>query len=339
MKKHIVIAVGGSGGHIFPAMCIGRALQKLYSVSYMGVGLSTNTFFNQKEPYYEVEGKSLSQGIVRCVRHLAKGFWKSKKLLREIGASKVLGFGSFHSFPVLAAALYLQIPYCLYELNTIAGRTNWLFSYFAKESYVNFPLYKRALFGCVKKIDYVFETKVPICQKKALQYFGLEEGKKTVLIFGGSQGSEFLHRLVIAVLDKLQESYQVLILGRGETEENSYACVKMFSFCDRMDLAWTACDFAVCRSGAGTIREMLIYEKPALLIPYPQAKDDHQKINAQFMQKEVGGGHLVEEGHLTKKRFLEEIFFLEKRLPFLKLSMEKFKKRGQSPHFMEAIDL
>lgn len=321
MSKKIVIAVGGTGGHVLPAMKIGKRLSQKFEVVYVGVDLSNNRFFDSSLMHYDIEGAGLAEGFVACGKKNIKGMLQARTLLKELQPEFVIGFGSYHSFPVLAAAVYLDIPHYLVEFNTVPGMVNRLFSRSSKATFIHFDPQVKKLPGRLIKIDYAFENVTPVSREEALRYFGLEPSKKTLLVFGGSQGSHAINDLVIKGSAKLKEEFQILHFSGKEKN----------SFCDRMDLAWTAADLAICRSGAGALREMLIYEKPAILIPYPAAKDNHQMYNAKYMEEVVKGATcLVQEG-LTPELLVKEVFATEKKIESMKQAIRIFKQRENRP--------
>ena len=203
MRKKIVIAVGGTGGHVLPAQKIGKKLSSEFEIIYMGVGLSKNPFFEKKEShFYDIDGGGLAQGLIQCGKKNFHGIRNAKILLNKLKPDFVIGFGSYHSFPVLAAAVYLGISYYLFEFNVVPGRVNRLFSGRAKKVFIHFEPKRKKLRGFLALIDYAFEDLVTISQKDARLHFGLHPDKKTLLVFGGSQGSDAINNFVIILQHK-----------------------------------------------------------------------------------------------------------------------------------------
>ena len=228
--KRVVLAVGGTGGHVLPAMQIGHQMEaEGYQVTYMGFGLSGNRFFDKELHHYDV-GTSWKAGIQISVR-----------LLKRLQPTMVFGFGSFHSVPILAAALWLRVPYYLFEFNVMPGRVNRLFAYGAKKVFVHFDV-KRPLRGVIEKIDYPFAFPDVIPQKEAVHHFGLESHRKTLLVFGGSQGAEAINQLVLRSSPYLRDAFQVLHFpGKESLVKETYDTYGIPSyvepFCHRMHLA------------------------------------------------------------------------------------------------------
>ncbi len=313
MRKKIVIAVGGTGGHVLPAQKIGAKFKEEYDVIYMGVGLSKNAFFKREENcFHDIDGAGLGKGIIHCAIKNLKGLRKAKQILRQLRPEYVIGFGSFHSFPALAAAAYLGIPYDLYEFNVVPGKVNRLFSRGARNVFIHFEPRHKKLHGKLTYIDYAFEEVTKVSKEEALAHFGLDSTKKTLLAFGGSQGALAINQLIQEAAPYLKDQFQLLHFpGKEMGLQGIYNAMEMKAhvepFCNRMDLAWIAADLAICRAGAGALRELLIYETPALLIPYPEAKDDHQTINAKYIE-EIGAGSCLHQSSLSTHLFVNQVF-------------------------------
>lgn len=231
----VVIAVGGTGGHLLPAQALAKAMGE--EVVFMGPRLSASPYFFKGFPYFDVTSG-------RRIYPLLKGVIQAYKLLSRVKPRIVVGFGSYHSFPIVLAAVLKKIPIALFEPNAVRGRVNRWFSRWdlIKNTKVATPLYHQKI----------------VAREEGLKYFGLKPEKKTLLIFGGSQGAD--------VLKKLKLDYQVIQLGRFEPN---------------MHYAWCAADLAVCRAGAATVAEHEYFKVPTIFIPYPHATDNHQMENAK----------------------------------------------------------
>ncbi|MCH9613272.1 MAG: UDP-N-acetylmuramate--L-alanine ligase [Chlamydiia bacterium] len=249
----VVIAVGGTGGHLLPAQALAKEMSE--EVVFMGPRLSASPYFFKGFAYYDVTSG-------RRIYPLLKGIYQACKLLKRVKPRLVVGFGSYHSFPIVMAAVLCRIPIALFEPNAVRGRVNRWFARWdlIKDLKPAVPMYH----------------KEKVSRAEGLKYFGLQEGKKTLLIFGGSQGAE--------VLKKLKLDYQVIQLSRFEPN---------------MHYAWSAADLAICRAGAASVAEHEYYKVPTIFIPYPHATDNHQFENARHSkgcvileQKNI---HLLEE--------------------------------------------
>lgn len=311
----IVIATGGTGGHVFPAEALGaELLEQGYDVTFVGGGLKNNRYFHRNNfKYEEVATSSIFKlNIFRSFWRLFQGFKQSLKILATLQPKVVIGFGSFYTFPVLLAALIKRIPIVLFEPNAIPGKVNRIFSKWAKLSAVQFAEAGRWLSGTIIEVKMPTGKKELIEKEKARDYFYLKPELFTFLVFGGSQGSESINRLFSEAASRLKGStnFQVIHVtgktGRADKFRKIYAdagipaCVKSFE--ERMDLAWSAASVVICRSGAATVAEQITYAVPGILVPFPQAADDHQTVNAQFVEKKVKGGITCPESTLTVEK-------------------------------------
>lgn len=319
-KRKIVLAVGGTGGHIFPAQALAREFRErniFVQVLFMGSGLSCSRYFSAREfPAIDVESATLfGHGPVSffsACKRLFKGTWQSLRQLKKEKPALVIGFGSFHAFPVLLAAVLCRMPFILFESNAIPGKVNRFFSKWAIWTAVQFEEAKKHLKGKVVVANMPLWDKDRISQsirEDAARYFNLREDIKTILVFGGSQGARSINRLFCQAIEGWEGRplLQVIHLTGDVTSCQEAllfyrrlgipAQVKVFE--DRMPLAWRMADLAVCRSGAATVAELLAHEVPALLIPYPHAADNHQLHNARIMAEKIGGAVVVEENALS----------------------------------------
>lgn len=320
LKRKIVLAVGGTGGHLFPAQALARQLRDRnipVQVLFMGSGLSSSRYFSAREfPAIDIESATLFGrrffSLLPTCKRLVKGTWQSMRQLKKEKAALVIGFGSFHAFPVLMAAVLCKIPLVLFESNAVPGKVNRLFSRWAKWTAVQFEEAQDQLKGKAVVTEMPLWDKDRISasvREDAARYFNLREDMTTILIFGGSQGARSINRLFCEAMQHWEgrPPLQVIHLtGDVASCHEALLCyrrlgipaqVKVFE--DRMPLAWRIADFAVCRAGASTMAELLAHRVPALLIPYPYATDNHQLCNAQIMAEKIGGGIVVEERALS----------------------------------------
>ncbi len=332
-KRKIIFAVGGTGGHLFPAQALARELKDKLApmqVLFMGSGLSNSRYFFAREfPFIDIEsstvfGKRLFN-LFSVSKKLIKGIWKSIIHLRKERPDLVVGFGSFHAFPVLLGAVVNNIPIVLFESNVVPGRVIRYFSRFARCTAVQFIKAGEQLKGTI------VQTKMPLwdrdrlnesTREEAARYFGLRPELTTILIFGGSQGARSINRLLCEAMQHWPQRpfFQIIHLtGDVASCHEALLCyrrlgipaqVKVFE--DRMPLAWRMADLAICRSGAATIAELLAYRVPAILIPYPHATDDHQMHNAMIFSEEVKGAHLIPENQLNAEILREKLKTLMK---------------------------
>lgn len=309
MKRKVVIAAGGTGGHLFPAQRLQEQLNDC-EVVFAGHKLKESPFFDrEKAEFREIEaaplGKKFFSGTWR-------GFWQAWKFLREFKPDVVVGFGSFHTFPVLLAAVVLRKKIVLFEANCTLGKVNKFFKPFATKVAFQFPVKKGVVVGLGKKINHRAHRE----QRDAIK----------ILVFGGSQGAAFINETFCHAAVMLKEQgvdFEVIHLtGKDEerirmfyAERGIRAQVKDFE--KDMASVYTSSDLAVCRCGAGTVMELLGYRMPSVLIPYPHAHD-HQRKNGEFL-----GARMILQREATAEKLAREIEKLLQELPQARRRLEE----------------
>lgn len=313
--KKILFAAGGTGGHLFPAQALAKALKEKDSAVetlFAGAYLSTNAYFNREEfPFYEIQSTTpFRKGARRLFgigATLIKGIYQSARLLLDQRPAMVIGFGSYHSFPILCAAVLTRTPLVLFESNAVPGRVIRFFSRFARFTALYFPICKQHLKGKSYEVEIPsFAVKEPKEAQQARQQLGLAPDCLTLLSLGGSQGAQSMNQALLDVVSSLsQKGVEFQLIHLTGSEEMAK---QMQTLCDRLKVnahikkfssdmhsVWSAADIAICRSGAATLSEIIHYRVPAVLIPYPHAADQHQLKNAQFLAERTGGVRVVEE--------------------------------------------
>lgn len=299
----LIFACGGTGGHIFPAVSVAEEILRRRPdaeiVYVCGKKDIENEIFKVVAAQRVVPITSapyrgrVSAVDLRFYRSLIVGFREAAALIRRERPQAVVGFGGYVSFPVLAAASMHGINCLIHEQNVMPGRANrWLsrlvggiaLSY--EESKKHF-LHVRSVRVTGNPIRSAIEKDQ---RGEALDYFHFSQNKKTLLVLGGSQGAESINTQFLASLERLspgtRAKMQVLHLcGKMRPSEAESAArtqgvdSKAFSFFDRMDLAYSACDVALGRAGATFLAEISAKRLPAILVPYPYA-GGHQRLNA-----------------------------------------------------------
>ncbi len=318
----IVLATGGSGGHIFPALKVAQRLQALgHETIFVGaLGQALPKIQQQKFCCFNLNSKGVSlssvSGFVRSSFCMAKALVESFHVLRMVRPDAVCGFGGYGAFPVVCAALILGRPSMIHEQNVIPGRANRiLFPWVGKvavtfeESRKYFHSPKTIRTGCPAQAREVREKK-----RHLRAELGLQGDKETLLVLGGSQGSHRINLEFLKAIPFLKEDrdFQVIhISGR-----NDYAALKdqyaecgigcrVFDFLEDMGKAYQAADMVVSRAGALTVLEIAAFRLPAVLIPYPFA-GGHQKENAELLCG-AGLAKMVEEKDLSAQGLAEAV--------------------------------
>lgn len=326
MNKKVVITVGGTGGHVYPAMALAKQLIKAnIDVVFVGGGLKQNRYFDKEQfAFLEVSCGSLSFSkpltSLRNLGRIVKGIWSSLKFFKKHKPNLVIGFGSYHTFPTLIAAKPARIPIILHEANRIPGRVNRLFSPIVKFTGVHFSDTAKMLKGKAIEIPIPLREGYhlgTVSKQEAKKSYGLDESLPALLVFGGSLGAQSLNTLVTGAVKHLpgtiRKQFQIIHIAGTEAQADSLtktyaelqikACVKAFE--KRMDIAWQAADLLISRAGAGTIAEATEFEVPGIFIPYPEAMDNHQESHADYMAEVIQGGIKGREKELTCERLAE----------------------------------
>jgi UDP-N-acetylglucosamine--N-acetylmuramyl-(pentapeptide) pyrophosphoryl-undecaprenol N-acetylglucosamine transferase len=338
----IVFAGGGTGGHVFPAIYMAEYLSKQWGADCQFIGTKNG-----------LENRKVSQAGF-LVRHIwisgfKRGFYisnllfplklfissmQSKKILRQIKPHLVIGTGGYVAGPALRQAIKMQIPTAIQEQNSYPGVTTRLL---APKVDCVLLAYEEALkyLGKVRQYRIVGN---PIKEKlkanntkEAQKYFGLQNGKITILAFGGSQGASNINHAIDEILSTRMLNGVQIIWQTGQFEfdmyKEKYKNFKDFNICilpfiDRMDLAYTASSFAITRAGAMTISELIAVGLPAILIPYPFAAADHQLKNARTIINE-GAALLVEDNQDLAKNLNRVLFSVLESPDKIKVMAEK----------------
>ncbi len=297
----IIMAGGGTGGHIFPAIAIANALKRLNaSVEILFIG-ARGKMEMQKVPEagYRIEGLDIAgfnrSSLIKNIGlpfKLIKSFLQVRKIFREFKPDAAIGVGGYSSFPVLRYAQAKKIPSFIHESNSFAGKSNILLGKKASRIYVAaqgmekfFPASKILLTGNPVRATIVNAASD---RSEAIRFFSLSESKKTVLVVGGSLGAKSINEAIDRHLDQLLDAGLQVIWQTGkpyaqrakERVEGRNA-VWVNEFIAKMEYAYAAADIVIARSGAMTVAELAVVKKPVLFVPYPFAAEDHQTVNAQ----------------------------------------------------------
>lgn len=303
----IIISGGGTGGHIFPALAIANALRAISpQCEILFVGAEGRMEMEKvPEAGYKIIGLNIS-GIQRgaVLKNLSLPFKviasvrKAMGIISNFKPHVAVGVGGYASAPLLYAASLKKIPYLIQEQNSYAGITNKLLGKKASKICVAFngmeaffPPQKILKTGNpVRKNITDIENKRPM----AMEFFGLNPSKKTLLVTGGSLGAGTLNKAIEKHLDKIIAQDVQLIWQTGRfyykgtidrLGDNYHPNVRILEFLGKMDLAYAAADMVISRAGAGTIAELCTVKKPAILVPSPNVAEDHQTKNALALVK------------------------------------------------------
>jgi len=300
-KMRILIAAGGTGGHVFPAIAIADEIRKVNpNAEFLFVGTKGKIEARiVPQRGYAFENIWIS-GFHRSFRmdnllfpiKVAVSFVQSFFLMRKFQPNVVIGTGGYVCGPVLLIASMLGVPTIVHESNSFPGVTTRMLSTRATRIFTAFD----ATMQWLKQKDNVEFVGTPtrdvlgtISQEHGIRFFNLDPSKKTVLIFGGSLGATSINQAVREMINELTSAGIQLIWQTGksdtilvdemETKKNTWVGV----FIDKMEYAFAAADVVICRAGATTLAELTRLGKAAILVPYPHAAADHQTFNARSL--------------------------------------------------------
>ena len=329
-RKNILITGGGTGGHLFPALAIGEEIQRRMpeaKIHYIGslFGLESKVFpikdvWHTLLPIRGLQRgfsvKSMLRNIMLPFR-IVKSLLKTNTILKEFEPDVVIGTGGYAS----AIPLYMiskrndSTTIILQEQNSFPGITTRLFAKKATKICIAFEEPNNTL-G-----DNTVITGNPVRKgigegnkKNGFYEFKLKDQSKTIFLFGGSQGSAYLNKLIGEIAEKIANSGIQLLWQTGDLEFQKYnhlesENIRIIPFVNNMADAYSISDLIVCRSGALTLAEITVCGKPSILIPFPFAAGDHQKKNAEALAKH-NAAHILDEKTLTPKLLLHDIMNL-----------------------------
>lgn len=296
MGKKVIIAGGGTGGHIFPAIAIANALKKKDNgIEILFIG-AKDKMEMEKVPLagYKIEGLDIvgldRSSLIKNIRlpyKVLSSLWQARAIMKDFRPDVVVGVGGFASFPMLLLAQLTNIPTIIQEQNSFAGKSNMILSRRAKKVCVAydgmekfFPKRKIVIHGNPVRAAI---SKSVITKSEGLRFFGLDENKKTLLVIGGSLGARSINNAVDKHLDELLKEGIQLIWQTGkqlESKTKEQKGVWINEFIASMEYAYAAADLVISRAGAIAIAELCVMKKPVIFVPFPFAAEDHQTENA-----------------------------------------------------------
>jgi UDP-N-acetylglucosamine--N-acetylmuramyl-(pentapeptide) pyrophosphoryl-undecaprenol N-acetylglucosamine transferase len=302
----VIISGGGTGGHIFPAIAIADEIKKRNPKAEILFIGAQGKMEMEKVPAagYRIEGLAIV-GFQRKLTFsnfllpfkIVKSLLKARSILKEFKPQAVVGVGGYASGPTLQAATMLKLPTLVQEQNSFPGKTNKLLA-----SKVNvlctaydgldkfFPKEKIRLTGNPVRHDMV---SIDGKREEAMNYYGFDSSKKTILIIGGSLGARTLNNALVENITEIARHDEIQILWQSGklyyeqmleimNKEKVYS-IKLVQFIDRMDLAYAAADVIISRAGAISVSELCLIGKPVVLVPSPNVAEDHQTKNAMAL--------------------------------------------------------
>jgi UDP-N-acetylglucosamine--N-acetylmuramyl-(pentapeptide) pyrophosphoryl-undecaprenol N-acetylglucosamine transferase len=302
-----ILAGGGTGGHVIPALAIANELKKSYNAECLFIGTARG-IENRLVPAAGFPLQLVRVGALKNVSlmtrfktafDLPRALWDASRMLNEFAPDVVIGVGGYASGPAMLSAVIKHIPTLAFEPNVVPGFANRIVAKFVSGAAVHFE-------ETARFFRHAEVTGVPVRQA-FFEIPAKHGGTPTLLVFGGSQGAHAINAAMFRCLPVLQrEAPGIRIIHQtGERDYNDALVAyqpmgesaQVFKFIEDMPGAFASADLVVCRSGASTVAEIAAAGKPAVFVPFPRAADDHQRVNAEALAKH-GAAVVVEESKL-----------------------------------------
>ncbi len=320
----IILAAGGTGGHVFPAEALARVLSaRGYRLALItdARGTGYRGALAQIETH-RLPVTSLSGDLKQRLRggvDLALSLFRARRLLRQLRPAAVIGFGGYPSLPTMFAAIQSRIPTAIHEQNAVLGRANRLLARRVGAIATSFPEVTYVPEGAERRITLTGNPVRPAVL--ALRRDGYQsangQGRLRILVTGGSQGASIFGRVVPEAIARLApaQRQRIVVVQQCRPEDlervrATYAEIgvpaELDSFFEDLPARLAAASLAICRSGASTVAELTVIGRPAILVPYPHATDDHQTANAGAVA-DAGAGWLIDNVAFTPAVLAERL--------------------------------
>jgi UDP-N-acetylglucosamine--N-acetylmuramyl-(pentapeptide) pyrophosphoryl-undecaprenol N-acetylglucosamine transferase len=326
MPHRVVFAGGGTGGHLYPALAIAEAMRRAepdIDITFIGTKdrIEARVVPDHGYPFLAIWvsgfARKLSPAALLFPVKVIVSVVQSLMILRRLHPGAVVGTGGYVCGPPVYAATLLGIPTLLQEQNSYPGVTTRLLANRVHEVHIAFEAtrtFLRRKNGVMLSGNPIRATVGTLNRSEAMQRFGLQPSRKTILVFGGSQGAASINNALLASPDLLERpDVQVLWLtGSGELERVRQRLadmgagdgVHLHGYLEEMPWAYAAADLVVCRAGASTLAEILCAGLPSVLVPYPHAAADHQTMNARAVA-DAGAAVLIPDADANERLGLE----------------------------------
>lgn len=342
----VVLAGGGTGGHVIPALAIAQQLKKVYAADQLFIGTARG-METRLVPAAGFELRLVQVGALKNVSlatrlktgvDLPRAIWSARQMLSEFAPDVVIGVGGYASGPAMAAAILRRIPTIAFEPNVVPGFANRLVARWVSAAAVHFQ-------ETCEYFPHCRVTGVPVRPAFFQIPAKASSTQRTLLVFGGSQGARAINQAMVDSLPALRERAPELQIVH-QTGERDYEKVRasydeagfagvVHKFIDDMPAMFGRADLLVCRSGASTVAEITAAGKPAIFVPFPRAADDHQNVNARALER-AGAAVVLDESKLQAARLVDTITALIDDAARLE-KMSAAAKALAHPHAVEEI--
>ena len=316
MRNNIIIATGGTGGHIIPAVALADYfIKNKYNVIITGDSNTKKYINNDKITFYELESGSSVKKIKSLFR-IFIGFLHSFKIIQKTKPDAIIGFGCYRTFPILLASKFKKVPIFLHEGNSVIGKVNRLFLKDCVNIFTSF----QEIYGMDVKQSEKIIFSGSVIREGVKKYYNTsykikKSNKINILITGGSGGASFFSTEFIKVFSFLEKDIKsrLFIFHQVKTEEELNLVKSFYNkenikskvslFFDDLPQKIYNSDLVVCRCGIGTTSELSVIGRASIMVPSPNVTNNHQFYNGKFFQRS-GACYLLEENQFSPKDFV-----------------------------------
>lgn len=350
----VVIAGGGTGGHLFPGIAVAEEFIKrdaqnrvLFIGTKRGIEHRVLGRLGYDLKLIDVEGLK-GRGLKALIKGLyaiPNSMWQSRKIMKEFGPDVVIGVGGYASGPAVITAWLMGIPTAIAEQNALAGNTNLILGKFVRKVFLT---YEQSRKGFAPEKVIMTGNPVRAAFAKGLAEAAAQKQGRRILIFGGSQGAAAINRTIVAMmplLQNLKEGFRIV----HQTGERDFDMVReaykkhgivaqVSPFIVDMVAVYAASDLIICRAGATSLAEITAAGRASILIPFPWAANDHQTLNAQAMV-EAGAALMLKESDLTPEKLfsmVETLLADERKLKDMEVQSKKLGRLDAAARIVDA---
>ena len=354
----IIIACGGTGGHLAPGIAVAEVLQErnnecVLLISEKQVDSRLVEKYSQLN-FMTTPGRAFTGGLLQRLKFMVSlfsSFLFTRKLLREESPELVLLFGGYLSLGLGLAARLAGVPVAMHEANCVPGRSIRIMKRIASRIYMPDGVRLNAVPpGLIRYYGYPVRADIKhVLKAEAARRLKIKVASKLLVIIGGSQGAKALNDWVVQNFGQLAERgisvYCVTGLGNSSSgtiheigHDGSDVTATLVPFSDQMGEVISAADLVISRAGAGSIAEIIRCRAPVILIPYPYAVDDHQRANAR-MHEQHGAGMVLEQERLDQLADeVNELIFNDSLLAKFKSNMERLDRFNSSERIASDLE-
>lgn len=355
----VIMAGGGTGGHIYPALAIARGIQVRWpqaEIVFAGTkeGLENTIIPETGFKLMTISAQGLDRSsLIKAAGSLLQvplGFWQARNIIKEFKPNIVIGTGGYVSYPVVLAASIMQVKTVIHEQNAFPGLANRALAKRVDRVLLTFP-------GAAAHFpsEVTHHTGLPVrpeissaTRKEAADFFQLREDKFTLLVVGGSRGSLRINQATTELLKKYKDKDIQLVwvtgpqhfevLSKALEEEKLPGNMRVFPYLFNMEMGWAIADLAVCRAGATTLSELTVRGLPAILIPYPYAAEGHQEKNARYLE-DKGAALIIVDEFLDEQTLFDKIESLRQNKFRLLRMAQIMKEEGRLRALDDILDV